>query len=120
MNIRQAAVAGMFYPDSEKAISQFIGSCSSFADTGKNGSELPRAVIVPHAGFIYSGCTAYNTLKLWQGASDKIKTIIMIGPAHRVAFNGMATVSSDAFSTPLGEVEIDTCLLYTSDAADEP
>jgi len=110
VNIRQSAVAGLFYPDSKNAISQFIDSCSSFTDNGKNEGEFPRAVIVPHAGFIYSGCAAYNTLKLWQGAKDKIKTIVMVGPAHRVAFHGVATVSSEAFSTPMGAVKIDVDL----------
>lgn len=107
MNTRPAAVADMFYPGTPQQIQQFIESCNVTSSQAQASQSIPRALIVPHAGYIYSGCAAWQGFKLWQGAGEKIKTVVIIGPAHRVGFKGVATVSVDAFATPLGSVPVD-------------
>ncbi len=103
-NIRPAAVAGMFYPDDPQQLRRMVEKYLS-VDSGKG--EIPKAIIAPHAGYIYSGpvaATAYGRLK---GAAERISRVVLIGPAHRVYFKGIAVPSCDKFATPLGEVSLD-------------
>lgn len=71
------------------------------------GEPAPKAVIAPHAGYIYSGPVAASAYVRWQKDRDVIRRIILIGPAHYEAFTGLATCGMDAFRTPLGEVPLD-------------
>lgn len=109
MAVRPAAVAGLFYPGDARQLKDFI--CSALADAAPVVAQSncdPEAVIVPHAGYIYSGLTAafaYAAL-----ARKPIRRVVVLGPAHRVAFYGIALPASDAFATPLGEVAIDRAL----------
>lgn len=101
--VRPTAVAGMFYPDSSEQIQQmFAGWMQSHEEV-----RIPRAIIVPHAGYIYSGSGAAKGFELWQGAANTIKTVVVFGPAHRVGFKGIATVSFDEVATPLGNLTLD-------------
>lgn len=111
--IRTAAVAGSFYPDTAATINAQIDafwrkSASRKAQLdGCNRGGSPKALIVPHAGWIYSGqlaADAYSTLKQ---SADKVKRIILLGPAHRVAFEGLALPDATGFATPLGVMPID-------------
>lgn len=111
--IRRAAVAGSFYPDSAATINAQIdtfwrNSASRSAQfRACSGDRRPKALIVPHAGWMYSGqlaADAYSTLE--QGA-EKVKRVILVGPAHRVAFEGLALPDATAFATPLGIVPLD-------------
>jgi hypothetical protein len=68
---------------------------------------LPEALIVPHAGYIYSGSTAAYAFRCLLTDPDQVKRVLLIGPAHRVYVNGMAIPSVDCFATPLGEVVLD-------------
>ncbi|GAV21071.1 MEMO1 family protein [Mariprofundus micogutta] len=107
MSVRPAAVAGMFYPDHADELSQFINNSVATAEnaTGKLIIGCPKAVIVPHAGYIYSGLTAafaYAAVK-----STAIRRVLLFGPAHRVPFYGMALPECDVFETPLGRIELD-------------
>jgi MEMO1 family protein len=102
---RPAAVAGSFYPENpgqlRAMISQFIA--------GVNPPEsAPKALIVPHAGYIYSGPIAASAYARLQAIAATIKRVILIGPSHRVAFAGLALSHADEFATPLGNIPIDT------------
>ncbi len=102
--IREAAVAGMFYPANSVELEQMVqGILHPVAD------KLPqlKALIVPHAGYQYSGAVAGVAYSHLLDLKVQIHRVVLVGPSHRVAFNGIATSSSDAFSTPLGDIPID-------------
>ena len=102
--IREAAVAGSFYPaDPEQLQSMLRGY---LAQSGNDGAP-PKAMIVPHAGYIYSGPVAASGYARLQQAADYIDQVILLGPAHRVAFNGLAASSAEGFKTPLGTIPLD-------------
>ena len=96
--VKTPSVAGMFYPADKEELKNLIESFKT-----KETSTPTRAVIVPHAGLIYSGKLAYKGI--FQ-LSKEIKTIFIIAPAHRQYFDGIATISHDIYQTPLGEIEI--------------
>jgi len=112
--IRPAAVAGSFYPSHRQTLADNIHVLLNQA--AENSQSListdmpsvpPKAIVVPHAGYIYSGQTAaiaYNILARWH---DTIKRVILLGPVHRVPVRGLALPDVDAFTTPLGEVNLD-------------
>jgi len=106
---RKMSVAGMFYPaqcsEVERMIEQFNLILEQAEGSEKLRSIRPRAIISPHAGYIYSGFTAnvaHRTL-----ANAKPKRVIVIGPSHRVYLSGMSGSFYDAFETPCGDLEID-------------
>lgn len=114
-NVRQTAVAGMFYPQQAEQLNRMFSDWLPETGTHRSGevqslSSIPRALIVPHAGYVYSGQAAATGYACWQDAADFIKTIVVMGPAHRVGFHGITTVDFDAVDTPLGALEIDTAL----------
>ncbi len=102
--IRNPAVAGMFYPGEPTVLRDDIGTMLAAANAV---AEMPKAMIVPHAGYIYSGpvaATAYATL---AKAPDAISTVVLLGPSHRVYLKGLAAPEADLFATPLGTIPID-------------
>ncbi|MAI11603.1 MAG: hypothetical protein CBD27_05975 [Rhodospirillaceae bacterium TMED167] len=108
--VRQPAVAGTFYPSNPTELAATVQFYLSQAKEKIGTACLipPKAIIVPHAGYVYSGLTAaaaYNSLRM---QSDKITRVIMMGPCHRVGIAGLALPSTQAFSTPLGSVPVDT------------
>ncbi|MBO1924944.1 AmmeMemoRadiSam system protein B [Thiomicrorhabdus sp. 6S3-12] len=110
-SIRATAVAGLFYPDNAELLNGWLAKTLGDAAKGnKVETAIPRAIIVPHAGYIYSGETAAKGFELWKGAQDKIRTVVVIGPAHRVGFRGVSTVDFAALATPLGELGLDAKL----------
>jgi len=105
--MRPPAVAGLFYPENANElrhdVSGYIEACMPRA----TASACPKALIVPHAGYQYSGPVAgfaYRRLRDW---SEIIRHVVMIGPSHRVPLRGLAVPSVDSFATPLGQVPID-------------
>jgi len=103
--IRTPAVAGMFYPADPRQLADDVQQMLSGAHP--NGL-IPKALIAPHAGYIYSGpiaATAYATLK---PVASRIRRVVLLGPTHRVAVRGLALSGADAFDTPLGRVLLDT------------
>ncbi len=105
MTARSPAVAGMFYPADETALrSTIAGFLSAHAVLA---SPVPKAIIVPHAGYIYSGPIAASAYARVAPAHDSITRVVLLGPAHRVPFRGLAATSADQFITPLGPVAID-------------
>jgi len=111
--IRKAAVAGLFYPDDAQQLQSWFKDWMPSQTVENLEKAIPRALIVPHAGYVYSGQAAAKAYQSWQNSADKIKTVVVIGPAHRVAFEGITTLSVDALETPLGHIDMDTELRET-------
>ena len=107
MNIKKPSVAGMFYSKNKEELQNQI---EYFKNVNKNTYEYKtRAVIVPHAGLIYSGRLAFEGI---SQIDRNIKNIFIFGPSHHMAFNGIAITSFDAWETPLGSINInrDICI----------
>jgi AmmeMemoRadiSam system protein B len=102
---RPAAVAGSFYPASAHALDRMVDGFLSEAKPSSRSD--PKAVIAPHAGFIYSGPIAGSAFRPWANAAESIRRVILIGPSHYVYFDGLALPSAAKFSTPFGDVALD-------------
>ncbi|VAW73960.1 COG1355, Predicted dioxygenase [hydrothermal vent metagenome] len=102
--IRKPAVAGLFYPEAPLLLQQQL---EGYLDAAEVGSESPKALIVPHAGYAYSGPTAAYAYRQLDATRGRIKRVILLGPAHRVDFPGLAVSSAQYFDTPLGLIPID-------------
>ena len=105
--VRPAAVAGMFYPGAEQELSATVGQLLNAANREPHAALSPKALIAPHAGYIYSGAVAAQAYQLLPQRAETIERVVMLGPAHRAYVDGMAFPSVDAFATPLGEVPLD-------------
>ncbi len=108
MNVRAAAVAGLFYPREPATLAGEISEYLEQADEDRLCPGFPKMVIVPHAGFIYSGAVAAHAYDLLRPARGVVKRVVLMGPCHRVAVKGLALPGSGAFDTPLGRIPIDT------------
>jgi AmmeMemoRadiSam system protein B len=108
-SVRPAAIAGMFYPGDAAALSRSIDGLLTGARSAAAGTvpAVPKAIIAPHAGHIYSGPIAASIYSLIAPARARIKRVVLLGPTHRVAVYGIALPGVDAFATPLGNVAID-------------
>lgn len=106
MSIREPAVAGLFYPGRAQRLQQDVESLLSEAAEQPAGPS-PKALIVPHAGYIYSGPVAARAYRRLTGIEDVIDRVVLLGPAHRVFLHGMAVPEAMAFATPLGEIPLD-------------
>ena len=104
MSIRNTAVAGTFYPNEPKELQTSLTALLQNAHTEK---QFPKAIIVPHAGYIYSGPIAANAYSSFYKHTPPIERIVLMGPAHRVAFQGIAASTADYFATPLGNIPVD-------------
>src|SRR5262245_47160636 len=101
--LRKPAVAGSFYPADPKELRHLVQSLLSQA---KSAEGIPKAIIAPHAGYVYSGPIAASAYKPFDSAKPQIKRVVLLGPSHRVPFEGLAIPEADAFETPLGNVPI--------------
>ena len=103
---RPPAVAGMFYPSDP---AELRAQVRRFLDgaVGEGPRPRPLALIVPHAGYVYSGCVAGSAYALLEPIADEIERVVLLGPCHRVPVRGLAASSAPAFSTPLGDVPVD-------------
>jgi AmmeMemoRadiSam system protein B len=104
-DFRPAAVAGMFYPDSPERLSRELAAM--LANAASEPEDCPKALIVPHAGYVYSGPIAASAFALLTRHKDAIRRVVLLGPTHRVAVRGLALPDCDAFATPLGKVPVD-------------
>lgn len=109
--IRKAAVAGQFYPADADELSQTVSALLDGADHAAAGTapptDPPKALIVPHAGYVYSGpvaAAAYSRLRPYR---DRLHRIVLLGPCHRVPVRGLALSGAAFFRTPLGDIPID-------------
>ncbi|GAA4649354.1 hypothetical protein GCM10023116_16280 [Kistimonas scapharcae] len=105
MRTRQPAVAGSFYPANTEKLDAAI---ATFLANAPKRDLSPKILVVPHAGYIYSGQTAASAYRLLQEQADTIRRVILLGPSHRVPFRGLALPDCETFATPLGDVPLDT------------
>ena len=114
MSTRETSVAGQFYPSNPDEIHAMLDHYNEILDEHLKGDDglfhlKPRAVIVPHAGYVYSGFTANIALRLLSNSNAK--RIVIIGPSHRVYLTGTSVSEFDTYQTPLGALEIDRALI---------
>ena len=109
IKIRPPAVAGMFYPMDRDELKHEI---EEYLVQAKAGGPPPKAIIAPHAGYIYSGPIAASVYASLKPVRDQIKKVVLLGPAHRVYLEGLALPDATVFATPLGEIEIDRDLVH--------
>jgi AmmeMemoRadiSam system protein B/AmmeMemoRadiSam system protein A len=105
--VRPAAVAGMFYPGDARSLAAEVDDLLGGAEVPAPRLGYPKALIVPHAGYIYSGSVAARAFDELVNARGSVRRVVLLGPTHRVAVRGLAAPSVQAFATPLGQVRID-------------
>ncbi len=103
-NVRPPAVAGTFYPRDPGGLQAEVSRL--LASVAAPCADAPKALIAPHAGYVYSGRTAAASFATLRGARA-VERVVVIGPAHYVAFRGIAVPNAAAFATPLGRVPVD-------------
>ncbi|MFL6623665.1 MAG: AmmeMemoRadiSam system protein B [Sulfurifustis sp.] len=107
--VRKPAVAGLFYTDDPRTLQAEIQRL--LAAVPPTQVAPPKAIIAPHAGYIYSGPIAASVYARLHAVRTQVKRVILLGPAHRVSFHGIAAPSATYFETPLGRVRVDTAAL---------
>jgi AmmeMemoRadiSam system protein B len=123
---REAAVAGTFYPERADVLRPLVRRLLDEAGAAGRGvaEPLPKALIAPHAGYVYSGPVAGSAFRRARAVRDRVRRVVLIGPSHFVRFRGLALSGASAFATPLGAVEVDAAaeseLRALSIAADLP
>ena len=105
-SIRPAAVAGQFYPADERVLRMQLSELLASAVPLEQVAP-PKAIIVPHAGYIYSGPVSAAAYGALLPLRSQIRRVVMLGPTHRMAVNGFALPAAQSFETPLGRVAID-------------
>jgi len=108
-SVRPPAVAGQFYPDNPAELRRMVKNF--LHEVKATARPAPKAVIAPHAGYIYSGPVAASAYAQLVPSRDTIKRVVLLGPSHFVSFDGLAAPSATAFATPLGAVPVDTAAI---------
>ena len=104
---RPAAVAGAFYPADASMLAVEVGECMREAGKPRLDERPPKAIIAPHAGYIYSGPVAASAYARVAPLRGKVSRVVLLGPAHRVPVRGAAVPTTGAFATPLGDIALD-------------
>ncbi len=104
LSVRAPAVAGLFYPGSPGQLGSTIDSLLA---ESRPAPRIPKALIVPHAGYVYSGPVAASAYGLFGASASTLRRAVILGPSHHHWFRGVALPASKAFETPLGVVEVD-------------
>ncbi len=110
MPVRPPAVAGTFYPGDAPTLSRTVDTLLAEAERRiprESAGPLPKALIVPHAGYIYSGPVAATAYAQLREGRDRVRRVVLLGPCHRVPVRGLALPGAARFATPLGTVEVD-------------
>jgi hypothetical protein len=109
--VRRAAVAGRFYPEDadvlRRDLDDYLRSAHAATGVGGAGGTTPKAVIAPHAGYVYSGPVAASAYAVVAHARGRVQRVLLAGPAHYVPLRGVAVPRADSFETPLGPVVVD-------------
>lgn len=105
--VRPAAVAGAFYPGDPRQLAEDLDEMLSGVESFEPCFGFPKVLIVPHAGYIYSGPMAARAYDELGPARGIVSRVVLLGPVHRVPVRGLALPDADAFETPLGGVRID-------------
>lgn len=103
---RPPAVSGMFYPDDPRELRDHINIFMN--EQSEADIDVPKAIIVPHAGTVYSGSIAAAAYRRIQQSRHVIKTVVLLGPTHRFPLRGLGLPSVQIFQTPLGPIDLDT------------
>jgi len=106
-SVRPAAVAGMFYPAAPRELAREVDDMLAHSAAGGLAPGFPKALIVPHAGYVYSGSVAAEAYDRLRPARGIVHRVVLLGPCHRVPVRGLALPEASAFATPLGQVPID-------------
>jgi AmmeMemoRadiSam system protein B len=115
MMVRPPAVAGTFYPAQAAVLDAQLTELLAQAPPATG--PCPKALIVPHAGYIYSGPIAASAFARITPYGDRIERVVLVGPAHRVFVHGLATTGADRLRTPLGEIEVEAIEMPANPAA---
>jgi hypothetical protein len=112
INIRHAAVAGLFYPEDPRELDTTIRHLLDDASprskaARQTANKAAKALIVPHAGYIYSGPVAASAYARLNSVASRVQRVVLLGPCHRVPLRGLAVSSANAFETPFGAVPLD-------------
>jgi MEMO1 family protein len=102
--VRAAAVAGQFYPRSPERLRGDVEAFLTKAAKAETGAS--KAVIAPHAGYVYSGTVAAAAFATLRGQASGIRRVVLIGPAHYIPFLGLAVPTASVFETPLGRMSV--------------
>jgi AmmeMemoRadiSam system protein B len=105
--VRPAAVAGFFYPADAGTLARDVGAMLAEVQPGVGAAVVPKAIIAPHAGYVYSGPIAARAYATLLPARDRIRRVVLLGPTHRTPVRGLAVPAATAFASPLGTVAID-------------
>lgn len=105
LNERPAAVAGMFYPESVSSLTRDLARL--LTEARDRPPTRPKAIIAPHAGYVYSGAIAASVYAPLASLRGTVKRVVLLGPTHRVPVRGLALPASSSFATPLGSIEVD-------------
>lgn len=103
---RPPAVAGLFYPDDPAVLRREVRRFLAMAPA-PTSAPAPKALVAPHAGYIYSGPTAAHAYARLAPRAGRIRRVVLLGPVHRVPVRGLAVPSCARFDTPLGGIDID-------------
>lgn len=106
--IRQPAVAGMFYPSDPEELRQML---TGFLVQTRIKEPVPKAIVAPHAGYVYSGPVAASAYACLAPAREWITNVVLLGPSHHVPFHGLAATRADVFNTPLGAIAVNRDLV---------
>lgn len=106
-NVRPPAVAGSFYPAEPGVLARMVDELLAAADRPHHATIAPKALIAPHAGYVYSGPTAAAAYSQLLNGRNRIRRVVLLGPVHRVPVHGLALPGVEAFATPLGNVPVD-------------
>jgi MEMO1 family protein len=107
---RPPAVAGLFYPGEPAGLGRTLDDLLNRAKP-EGRPAVPKALIAPHAGYVYSGPIAASAYRLLAPVRDQVKRVVLLGPTHRVAVRGLAVPGVTHFATPLGTIELDTAAI---------
>lgn len=105
--VRPTAVAGLFYPQDAAELRRTIEGMLDDAGPRVARGRAPKALIVPHAGYVYSGAVAATAYRRLRDSGAAIDRVVLLGPSHRVPMRGLAMPAVDAFETPFGAIPID-------------
>jgi len=105
--VRPPAVAGMFYPAAAPELARDVGTLLAHAESAARGKPVPKAIIAPHAGYVYSGPIAATAYARLAPARGKVTRVVLLGPVHRVPVRGLALPGATVLATPLGNIAID-------------
>jgi len=114
--VRPPAVAGMFYPAAAPELARDVGVLLADAESAARGKPVPKAIIAPHAGYIYSGPIAATVYARLAPVRGKVTRVVLLGPVHRVPVRGLALPGAAVLATPLGNIDIDAAAVATLSA----